>query len=74
MPRARWVYILPNQSQLDILYQQLYNDILHRSVAESSDIVITILSQNNDYHADQATNLKNNILKQIKSNTVSLSA
>lgn len=34
---------------------------------ESSEIVITILSQLNEYNAGQALRLKNNILKQTKS-------
>ncbi|XP_060850332.1 beta-1,3-glucosyltransferase isoform X1 [Rhopalosiphum padi] len=39
--------------------------ILH--TFESSEIVITILSQPNDYNVEQALRLKNNILKQTKS-------
>ncbi|XP_001946987.1 beta-1,3-glucosyltransferase [Acyrthosiphon pisum] len=34
---------------------------------ETSEIVITILSQQNDYNVEQALKLKNNILKQTKS-------
>lgn len=44
----------------------------YKFVAESSDIVITILSQDNDYNAQQALTLKNNILKQSKSIRVSI--
>jgi len=36
-------------------------------ILESSDVVITILSQNNEYNAEQALRLKNNILTQTKS-------
>jgi len=45
---------------------------LKHFVTESSDIVITILSQLNDYNAGQAFRLKNNILKQTKSIKVSI--
>lgn len=42
------------------------------SVIESSDIVITILSQKDDYNVEQASNLKNNILQQTKAFNVSI--
>lgn len=60
-------YITHLQRNIVTLITYIYNVLF----TVSSNVIVTILSQPNDYHADQALNLKNNILKQAKSIQVS---